>query len=106
VRYTGPQTLPATLGVAVTVTLASSEAVWQADFGGVAAEQPSPGVFTATIPATLGQQVPLDLMVLTPARAGIDRTASLSVHVQGTPAGQAPITGDLAPPLALRVRHS
>jgi hypothetical protein len=106
VRYSGPETLPSPVNVDVTVTLASTEAVWQAEFGGVTAANPSPGVFTATIPATLGQQVPLDVLVLMPARTTIDRTATLNVHVQAAAGGPAPVPGDLAPPLALRVRHS
>ncbi|HEX8212592.1 MAG TPA: hypothetical protein VF584_20610 [Longimicrobium sp.] len=106
VRYAGPATLPSPVNVNVTVTLTSAEAVWQAEFGGVATANPSPGVFTTTVSATLGQQVPLDLLVLMPARTSTDRTATLNVHVQAAAGGPAPVPGDLAPPLALRVRHS
>jgi len=106
VRYGGPGSLPSPVNVDVTVTLTSTEAVWQAEFGGVTTANPSPGVFTTTIAATLGQQVPLDVLVLMPARTSTARTATLNVHVQAAPGGPAPVPGDLAPPLALRVRPS
>ncbi|HEX8359359.1 MAG TPA: hypothetical protein VF613_04600, partial [Longimicrobium sp.] len=106
VRYGGPPTLPTLVNVDVTVTFTSTEAVWQAEFGGVPTANPSPGVFTTTLPATLGQQVPLDLLVLMPARGTTDRTATLRVHVQAAAGGPAPVPGDLEPPLALRVRPS